>query len=799
MKPTKVILCLAVAATLLAGCRKHETNTFSFNASIEQLSNNDAKTHLVGEHWIYWVEMDAISINSNTGGENDPAEGLLLNHGSANYSEYNAVFESTLEWNSEYFCALYPHRPSNKITHVADVSIKTFKDVIIDLPAEQRYATDTSFDHNVMPMVAWYGGTPTGEPYTSPNLDFHSLGGIVRLQIFNPIDIPDMKINSIEISSNGRDNKQLKGLFNVVDHNTFDPHLEGTSNTEADRTITITTPTGGISFPENQLITFYLVLPALKGMDDSTVYQLKMTIHSTAGNCTKNFTVPIRRNGITYMRAIGIDDWYSGTAETGLSGNGTQERPFKIYNLADLRKVREAFHTTPVTINGQTVDENTWFRIMTSNIVLTESSWVAKDGSGSWNTGIENFRGHMTYYGTNSSTPGITNNSRLPIFQSISENSVVEGLTVKCDIAGGSSFSHSPLCFTNNGTIKDCHVTTPGSTGLSWEISASNTGLAGICVNNEATGVIQGCGCSAKMACNNRRIAGICFLNRGIIKECYAASPTTGSQNLAERTPTRFAGICDTSAPGSVIQDCYFAARITDATYPCAGIVSANRGNVTHCYASENALIISSSSAAGIVGTNYDGTVDYCWSEATLRARYAGMIAFQIDGGKFINCFCNDELAMITLTANAGEHYAGGFAAEMTSGSIENCFIYMSHINLLDNTGITGGLVGKLTAGTVKNCYVYESYSPTHNLFGTKGEYATIENSHVVMGSGTVSGISNWTTGQLTNMQSALNSHIPSGGKEWEGAVNYVESPATAAVPPHLKAYVVSSSKKRHR
>lgn len=776
-------LIVATMATLTA-CRDREKIALNFNASIEQPDNGDAKTQLVNEKWIYWTEYDEISIATDISSE--VYTGTLVNFSPGFNSEFNGVFMSTLDWGAKYFCALYPHRANNVIVGTAGEN--NFPTVTIDLPAEQPYANDTSFDHNVMPMVAW-----EGRQTASPTLDFHSLGGIVRLQIYNPVDnIPDMEITSIEISSNGRDNKQLKGLFNVVDYKTFDPHLVGTSDAVEDRTITITPSSGSIDFPANELLTFYLVLPALKGMDDSTIYPLTMTIHSTAGNCTKNFTVPIRRNGITYMRAIGIDDWYSGAAEEGLSGNGTQERPFKIYNLADLKKVRNAFHTTPVIINGQTVDENTWFRIMTSSIILNESTWVAKDGGGSWSTGIENFKGHMTFYGTNSSTPGITNNSRLPIFQSISQNSSVEGLTVKCDIAGGSSYSHSPLCFTNNGTIKDCHVTTPGSIGLSWEISAMNTGLAGICVNNEATGVIQGCGCSAKMACNNRRIAGICFLNRGTIKECYAASPTTGSQNLAERAPTRFAGICDTSAPGSVIQDCYFAARINNATYPCAGIVSANRGSVTHCYASENALIISSSSAAGIVGTNYDGTVDYCWSEAALRARYAGMIAFQIDGGKFINCFCNDGLAMITLTANAGEHYAGGLAAEMTSGSIENCFIYMSHINLMDNTGTTGGLVGKLTAGTVKNSYVYESYSPSHNLYGTKGQYATVENCHVVMGSGIVSGISNWTTEQLTNMQSALNSHIPTGGKEWEGAVNYDEVNSVTAVPPQLKGYVVT-------
>ena len=65
MKQTKIILCLAVAVTLLAGCRKYDTNTFNFKASIEQLSNGEAKTHLVNEQWVYWVDYESISISTS--------------------------------------------------------------------------------------------------------------------------------------------------------------------------------------------------------------------------------------------------------------------------------------------------------------------------------------------------------------------------------------------------------------------------------------------------------------------------------------------------------------------------------------------------------------------------------------------------------------------------------------------------------------------------------------------------------------------------------------------------------------
>lgn len=795
MKRTSHILYafMLAALALLTACHDDiEKTTMNFNARIEQIDNGDSKTQLVGEQWIYWAEWDAISINSNTGGESAPAEGILVNHNSENFPEYNGVFQSTLEWNSEYFCALYPYSSNNIITHVADASVRTFKDVKIDIPTKQRYASDTSFAHNVMPMVAWYGGTTQPDvPYTSPNLDFHSLGGIVRLQIYNASD-GDQSITEITISSNGRDNKQLKGMFNVVDYTTFDPHLSSLSNAAEDRSISILPTGAGISFPVGELLTFYLVLPATKGIDDSTVYNLSMTINTSGGSsCTKDFTVPIRRNGITYMRALGIKNWWSGASEVGISGNGTKERPFKIYTLADLKYVRKAFAATNgnpsavVKINKQEVTADTWFRIMGSQITLTAANWT--DGAEN-DMGIQNFRGHMTFYGTNNDNPGITNNSTTPIFQSISEDGVVEGITVKCNFVGGSTNSYSPLCITNNGTIKDCRIAAAGSTGLEWGTAVPYSGVAGICVTNEEGATIQGCGCVSRITCGNHRVAGICLLNRGTIKECYASSPMTSTSTPA---PVRMAGICDTAGNTSVIEDCYFAARINDATYPVSGIVSVNKGTVRHCYASESALVITSSSAAGIVGDNIiGGVVDYCWSDASLRARYVGMIATSVSGGKLINCFCNNALNMITLQANAGDHYAGGLVGTITDGSVENCFVHMSHINLMDNTGIAGGLVGVFEAGTVKNCYVYENYSPTHNFYGTRGGYASIQNCHLVLGTETIAGITNWTTAQFTNMQMGLNANIPSGGKSWEGAVN-------STTPPTLEAYTQAKKKRK--
>lgn len=770
---------LAIMALMLTGCRKHEESTFNFNARIEQVDNGDAKTQLVGEKWIYWVEWDAISINSNTSGSSAPKEGILLNHGSENYPEYNGVFQSTLEWNSEYFCALYPHRANNVITHSDDPSVTTFETVQIDLPATQKYANDTSFDHDVMPMVAWYGGTPTGEPYTSPNLDFHSLGCIVRLHIYNTKQ--PKTLESVTISSNGRDNKQLKGMFNVVNYNTFDPHLVSASNAEEDRTITITMPTGGTTFDNNTLLTFYLVLPATQGIDQSTSYQLTLTINTSDNmHCSRNFTVPVRRNGITNMQALGVTNWTSNGSELGLSGVGDEARPYKIYSYNDLNYVRKAFNKETPKINNKEVTADTWFTLMTSSIELDEYNWDEY--------GIKNFKGHMTFSGTNNTNPGITNNSIYPLFEKITEDGTVEGITVKCNVSNYRPANYSPLCITNEGNIIGCHVVSSGSNGLSMDVGQTGGGLAGICVTNEATGVIQGCGCTAKMACTAQRVAGICLINYGQIKECFASSP------MEVTAAYRASGICDSNANNltGAIEDCYFAARITNTSIPWSGIASVNTGNIRHCYASETALIISSSKAAGIVGTNHvGGNVDYCWCESSLRAPIVSLIAGTVKGGKLMNCFCNNGLTLMTLAASASTHYAGGFAARIDGGTIENCFIHMSHTNLMDNTGTAGGFVGIANGGTIKNCYVFETYSPTHLFYGAEGDddNTTFQYCHLV--SGTQSGVSTVYPSTLETMQALLNSHLADGDKTWQGASN------STATPPSLEPYTLS--KKRNK
>lgn len=790
MKKTRLILktLLLGAALLFSACVDEEDKvSIQFNANIEQLDagqNDGAKTHFVDERWIYWDEWDQISLASNASGS-EFAEAWLLNHGSTDYSEFNGVFQTTMAAGSKYFVGLYPMDNDGHQVVAKGINSPYFSTLKIKLPSTQPYTNDTSFSKDVMPMVAWYGGEWADSPNTPFNLDFHSLGGIVRLQIFN-ITNTATTISSITITSKGRDEKQLCGLFDVEKYNTYDPYLTPKSVVDdADKTIEMTC---GQELAANGLLSFYLVLPATKGVDASTTYQLKMTVTTNdSRTVTTNFTVPVRRNGITYMQALGLD-FDDGASDVGIVGNGTKERPFKIYSIRDLRYIRSCFASSPVTINKQLVTEDTYFRIMNSNISLET------EGDNLWNSGIQNFKGHLTYYATNSSTPCIVNKTKFPLIITNTAQGHIEGVTIKSDLTAPvyPSENFSPLCLTNNGEMKDCHIMS-GAGESAYNMTSEDIGIGGICVENTATGTLDGCGCMATIRCPSRPVAGICLVNRGTVKGCFTTS------SMSAPGASKVSGICGENYSTGTIRDCYFAARITESTADWAGIVLNNRGKVEHCYASSTAVITSSGSVAGIVGNNTaaTGEINYCWSEASLRGRYVGMIATNVSDGKIINSFCNNPNMTMTLIAVAGtgEHYAGGLVAHLSGGSVVNSFVHMNHINQLDEKGYAGALVGKLSGGTIDNCYAYETYTPSRTFYGSvaSGATYTISNSYIVIGSvAGESGITTVALDELETMQSGLNTNQPTGGKAWEGADD------ATSTPPHLETYTVSSGGK-HR
>ena len=781
-RQTLLTIILLFATVLLGSCEKDISTTqdrFSFNATIEQLGNQQTgtKTYLVDERWTYWEIYDQINIASNqttSSGDNayDPDANFadLVNADGADWENYNGVFITSLPENSKYFLGLFPRNNGNLIYSTGGTNFYAK----INLANEQPLRSDITFARNVFPMVAWYGGEWDEAPHTPFNLDFHSLAGIVRLQFFN--SSTTKTIDRIEVTSlNG---KQLAGPFEVIDYNTYsNVRLEPMANTAANQKI-ILSCAGGLPFNSDSLRTFYLVLPATKTMHDSTVHRLQIKIIATDNTqCVQNCVTYVRRNGITYMRALGITAWNAGNGNStpGLVGNGTADRPFKIYSVDELVYLRDAFNnTSPVKINNRTVTADTYFQIMRSNLTLNTANWDAS---------IRNFKGHLTYSGTNTSNPVIINNSNIPVFESVTANGEVRNITLsrtiseKRDMTGNISF----FCDTNRGTLSNCNIR--GSFLVT--TNSTDYGLGGVCIQNYGT--MYACGSTATFACDDGSIGGVCFHNHstGVIDACYSASSMDVGNCL------RVSGVCYNNE--GTVKDSYFASRINASTVDWAGVVFTNSGLVKHCYSSGTANIYTTASVSGIVNTNNaTGVVDYCWSSSMLQGSVVGSVT-AYNSGTVSNCYVNDPLASITITSGDATHCGGGLVGQLKSGGeIHNSFVYMYRITKIAYASHIGGLVGIVQGGTIDNCYAYE-IAPSYRAFYGNKTGGTITNSHLVGGS-SESGITGVSLGAnniaLNNNLSTLKNNLSANhGTYYDWVKVTPANPSTTVTVPTLSSY----------
>ena len=353
-----------------------------------------------------------------------------------------------------------------------------------------------------------------------------------------------------------------------------------------------------------------------------------------------------------------------------------------------------------------------------------------------WPSGIENFVGHLDYYGAANGVSGIVNNTKIPLFESIGSGGVVRGLTVYCDTNGLATVaSLSPLCITNYGLIENCRVTSGSAVngGLHFSITSATGGLAGLCVTNKGT--IKASGCEARLYCANRRVSGICLVNDGLIQGCYTSTP------MYIESASRASSICDSNSATGTIRESYHGAGIaTEASMSWGGIAYSNSGAIQRCYASETGPINTSGSVGGIVNTNYGGTVNECYNEASLQGTAVGGLVAYMRSGRVVNCYCNDDLLVLTQKSSASTLYAGGLIGMMSGGTVENCYAILNQVEGHSANGVMGGLVGRLRTGTIRYCYVYESNSLGHSFYGTT-DGGTLESTCYLVG-GSQSGVS---------------------------------------------------------
>ena len=756
MKKTLTILAMFISAALaFTSCKDDRADIqMNFNATIERLGNDGSKVILANERWTYWELGDQISISTDLLTASDKCFGDLVNsNAGTDFEDYNGVFLTTVPEGSQYFLGLFPRSDANVIT--PEGTGKKGFSAVINLKRTQPLRSDTSFARNVFPMVAWYGGNIYDEPdYKPANLDFHSLGSILRLQLFSS-DGNTHVIDSINITSN----YQLWGNFEVENYRTADPYLYGTESQKKTLTLSCSNNPTLATMDNNSLHTFYVVIPATKTRNDSVSHHFTVEVWDTEGrHCKRSFSANMRRNGITYLQALNLHEWAiaasSGNGDTypGIVGNGTAARPFKIYTYDDLNYVRGRFLPSnrvdgKVRINNQVVTRNTQFRIMRSDIVLQP------DGASAWGEGIRDFCGVMTYGAGNGTNPGITNNTTQPLFASISDSGTVIGISVKRGSDNfASTYNWSPFCTYNYGEIRNCRLRATTADPIAF---SSTAGFAGICVRNYASGRIIGCGCEAPVNPAGS-FAGICYTNEGTVRECYIGSPAVIT------SATNAGGIVYQNS-GS-IYDSYFACRVSASSTNWGGIAFQNQGRIEHCYASNDGLIITSGTAGGIVNSQNSASavINYCYSEMPLRGSTIGSIAATLSAGKVVNSFVNDNL--VVLTINGSTQIAGGLIGTMSGGEVRNCFAYLNHMSRIDNLGTAGGVIGSYSGGTIFNSYAYEASAASHFFYGTAASTSGISSSYLV--GGAQAGVTEKATSQLVsgdgNLLGLLNAGLPS-------------------------------------
>lgn len=756
---------------LVVGCRDNVEPFFpEFAASMDLLKSYDedstgSKVLLYHEEeWTRWEQDDELTIFAL---DDDYKSMASLGSARFEYHEGEAYNKGTfripeggdgINAAAKHYFAVFPaaFAPASIAANTPTINLgHTVTYRANDSPSDNQHPDnsnagngDHSFGASMFPMVGYHhDGGRTG----MDSLRFHTVAGIMRIQVWRPASlsaytIKDIKLTSIGNASGAQNLSyayKLSGSFNVQRYRDNNPYVQSAfcdANSSGDASVTYQMADSDnprtIGGANGKLWTFYIPLPAQgTAKDQTTHYMLRMTLHlhnATQGDryFHKGIKVDIHRQNITMMPAISIDEsdvqlstsatWPAGgTATNGevcIVGNGTIDRPFRIYTGAELDRVRQAFTSSSPSINGIPVTENTYFKVVRSDIRLmpTQASYDALDaakkkGAVVWTEGIRNFKGNMEFKSASTTRGGIINMSTTPLFESISEEGTVERMQIRGNVTyntGGNVFS--PLCKTNNGTMIDCHVKDTIT-------STNGKNIAALCVTNNGT--IVG-GANEAPLTTNADVSGCVWENNGMLQ---------GSFSLSSAVPVgnNIAGICMHNY--GRMQFCQVESNISPNSQGNWGIIAfynhayednngvTRYGIVDRCISSGSVVFTTTGSIGGIVHTN-EGIVKNSSNKVTLRGASGavGGIVSVMTGGEVYNCDAEgnhwiDGNGGISVTLRAT--YAGGIVGHLEGGAIRNSY---NHCRV-DGAIKSGGIVGSFDEGSViENCWT----TYRHNFIG---------------------------------------------------------------------------------
>ena len=760
------------AALLLAGCRDKEELIYpNIVATMDQIVDDDAAdgSKIVlyhDEEWLKWEAGDKIAVYSiNSSNKfNEVKEMQYVDGDGARMAYMHIIPEGSAITAGKTYYAVYPNTLKYNYSSGASLGPNELK---VNLPASHTYRpsdnayADSSFGIGAIPMVSFQGDEDDDGNGDLDSVRFHMVAGIMRLQFWGQdaslYTIKQLTLQSVNLSGDGIDDAQLpntralSGTFDVRRLQFINPYLAErfVAPGSADSKVTYTFDDDGRplgSTGNGQLWTLYVPLPAQgTAKDPLTHYKFYMTLKLQNGGTVKylkkGITVDIRRQNITMMPAIGFNisdlsdneswDGSSAGVDVGLVGNGTRERPYRIYTGKELDLVRRAFKTGTPVINGQEVTEDTYFEIVRSDIhLVTKNQRDSIRGTGidtnthpeiiHWHEGIQNFKGRLQFKSSSTVMGGIMNTSDVPLFASITNQGHIERVQIRGNIRYTGTAVFSPLCRVNRGEMIDCHVKCNISA-----TNASSIGIAGLCVDNYGTivgganegtlkcpgnvcgcvynnfGTVQGSFSLSSAVPEGSNIAGICMHNYGTMQYCQVES------NTNPNSTGNWGVIAFFNHPDTTVNGNHY------------GVAKVDR-----CISSGSVVFSTTGSIGGIVHTN-GGIVKNCSNKVTLRGAagsIGGIVAVMYDGEVY-NC---DAEGNHWIDGTGGAVFghvaenAGGIVGYLRGGTISNSYNQCR----VDGATNSGGIVGDFEAGTVIQ-NVWSAFG--HNFIGNNTSLGTVD------------------------------------------------------------------------
>jgi hypothetical protein len=160
-KVVRMLGLCALVALAFTSCKKNETNSVTFKASMPQ-TISDSRTHINQSNWVVWDDGNQITVFNNDGSAYIEPILETRNQTNATFSG-DANFLADIETPNQY-TAFYP---------VAD---NDGTDITFDIPAQQSYVED-SFEDNLYPMYATNNNTG------GTNFQFKSQAGLLTIPV----------------------------------------------------------------------------------------------------------------------------------------------------------------------------------------------------------------------------------------------------------------------------------------------------------------------------------------------------------------------------------------------------------------------------------------------------------------------------------------------------------------------------------------------------------------------------------------------------------------------------------------